>query len=125
MYLLNTTLKHILEVHPNQTPLPVLSFYHSSDFCTRGFLSSSEYCSQLPSDGGAFYTNDTMDSSRPYYKKAWPPILYAASLWLKETGFINVDKDNSRPANMKVDVSDTNRFHLLIGVYDLKLTKTF
>ena len=76
----------------------------------------TEYSSQLPSDGGAFYTSDTMDSSRPYYKKAWPPILYAASLWLKETGFINVDKDNSRPANMKEDVSDTNRFHLLIGM---------
>ena len=85
-------------------------------------LISPEYSSQLPSEGGAFYTSDTMDSSRPYYKKAWPPILYAASLWLKETGFINVDKDDSRPANMKVDVSDTNRFHLLIGLESIFFT---
>ena len=77
----------------------------------------SEYSSQLPADGGAFYTADTMDMSRPHYKKAWPPILYAASLWLKETGFTNVDKDGSRPANMKADESDADRFHLLLGQY--------
>ena len=75
----------------------------------------SEFSSQLPSEGGAFYTADTMDSSRPHYKKAWPPILYAVSLWLKETGFTNVDKDDSRPANMKADESDKDRFHLLLG----------
>ena len=57
-----------------------------------------------------------MDTSRPHYKKAWPSILYAASLWLKETGFTNVDKDDSRPANMKADESDTDRFHLLLGI---------
>ncbi len=56
-----------------------------------------------------------MESARPHYKKAWPAILYAASLWLKETGFTNVDKDDSRPANMKADASDTDRFHLLLG----------
>ena len=77
----------------------------------------SEYSSQLPADGGAFYTADTMDMSKPHYKKAWPPILYAASLWLKETGFTNVDKDDSRPANMKADESDADRFHLLLGQY--------
>ena len=50
-----------------------------------------------------------------HYRKSWPPILYAASLWLKETGFTNVDKDDSRPANMKADETDADRFHLLLG----------
>jgi len=75
-----------------------------------------EYASQLPTEGGAFYTFDTMDASRPHYRRAWPPILYAVSLWLHETGFTSVDKDDSRPANMKVDDRDVSRFHLLIGI---------
>lgn len=79
------------------------------------FTIGSEYSSQLPTEGGGFYTFDTMDSSRPHYRKAWAPMLYAVSLWLKETGFTSVDKDNSRPANMKADDSDINRFNLLIG----------
>jgi len=74
-----------------------------------------EYSSQLPTEGGAFYTFDTMDTARPHYRKAWTPILYAAALWLRETGFTSVDKDNSRPANMKADDSDISRFHLLMG----------
>lgn len=37
-----------------------------------------EFASQLPHDGGAFYTNDTMNSSKPHYLSAWPQILYAA-----------------------------------------------
>jgi hypothetical protein len=76
----------------------------------------SEYSSQFPADGGSFYTADTMDSARPHYKKAWHPILYAVTLWLKETGFTNVGKDDSKPANMKADASDTDRFHLLFGM---------
>ncbi len=77
---------------------------------------ASEYSSQLPSDGGTFYTPDTVESARPHYKKAWPPILYAASLWLKESGFTSVDKDDSKPANMQTKDSDTDRFHLLLGM---------
>ena len=75
----------------------------------------AEYSSQLPAEGGAFYTVDTIESSRPHYKRTWPPILYAASLWLKETGFISADKHNNRPANMQADRSDIDRFHLLLG----------
>ena len=75
----------------------------------------TEILSQLPPSGGTFYTNDTRDASRPHYKQCWPPILYAASLWLRETGFTSVDKDENTPANMKVDEGDVNRFHLLFG----------
>jgi len=81
-----------------------------------GDVCTLEYVSQLPTEGGAFYTFDTMDSSRPHYRRVWPPILYAVSLWLHETGFTSVDKDDSRPANMKVDDRDVGRFHLLIGI---------
>ena len=63
-----------------------------------------------------------MESSRLHYKKAWPPILYAVSLWLKEMGFTSIDKDSSRPANMQADESDANRFHLLVGKKDWNFT---
>ncbi|KAK2175422.1 hypothetical protein NP493_734g02011 [Ridgeia piscesae] len=76
----------------------------------------SEYSGQLPPDGGTFYTMDTMNAARTHYRKTWPPILYAASLWLKEAGFTSVDKDNSKPANMQADEGDTDRFHLLMGI---------
>lgn len=85
------------------------------NFYSCGVVVWPEYSSQLPAEGGGFYTFDTMDSSRPHYRKAWASMLYAVSLWLKETGFTSVDKDNSRPANMKADESDVNRFNLLIG----------
>ncbi|KFB43904.1 AGAP002215-PA-like protein [Anopheles sinensis] len=48
----------------------------------------AEYASQLPHDGGAFYTNDTMNLSKPHYLISWPPILYAAALWLNAEGFV-------------------------------------
>ncbi|XP_050067874.1 HEAT repeat-containing protein 5B [Anopheles maculipalpis] len=51
-----------------------------------------EYASQLPHDGGAFYTNDTMNLSKPHYLISWPPILYAAALWLNAEGFQQDDK---------------------------------
>uniref|UniRef100_W4VS74 HEAT repeat-containing protein 5A n=1 Tax=Corethrella appendiculata TaxID=1370023 RepID=W4VS74_9DIPT len=55
----------------------------------------SEYSSQLPHDGGAFYTNDTMNSSKPHYLNSWPAILYASSLWLNAEGFLKFDKPNT------------------------------
>ena len=79
-----------------------------------------ELSSQLPPEGGAFFTPDTMEASRPYYKKSWAPILYAASLWLMETGFTTAGKGKEAadaPANMKpADRSDSDRFHLLMGI---------
>ena len=92
--------------------------------CTGTSFLDTEYSSQLPSDGGTFFTFDTMDSSRPHYKKAWPAILYAASLWLKDAGFTSAEKNDDRPANMMADESDINRFHLLLGkcwslIYDV------
>ncbi|XP_014275349.1 HEAT repeat-containing protein 5B isoform X4 [Halyomorpha halys] len=61
-----------------------------------------EFASQLPHDGGAFYTTDTMDSCRPHYAASWPPLLHAAALWLNATQFKG---ENAQ-----------DRFHLLFGI---------
>ncbi|XP_054269957.1 HEAT repeat-containing protein 5B-like isoform X2 [Macrosteles quadrilineatus] len=65
-----------------------------------------EFSSQLPHDGGAFYTTDTMDSCRPHYAATWPPLLHAAALWLNASDF-HIDNDTETPSN---------RFHLLFGI---------
>ncbi|XP_067013409.1 HEAT repeat-containing protein 5B [Anabrus simplex] len=85
-----------------------------------------EFASQLPHDGGAFYTTDTMESSRPHYISSWPPILHAAALWLNATGFdsqpekipanapgspIRINNNGAATAN-----SSSDRFHLLFGI---------
>ena len=82
---------------------------------SRHVFFSLDILSQLPPKGGKFYTNDTRDAARAHYKSCWPPILLAVSLWLRESGFTSVDKDEDAPANMKVDESDVSRFHLLFG----------
>lgn len=50
-------------------------------------LLPAEFQSQLPRDGGSFYTTDTINSSKPHYMSSWPPILYASALWLRDEGF--------------------------------------
>ncbi|XP_023717362.1 HEAT repeat-containing protein 5B isoform X2 [Cryptotermes secundus] len=79
-----------------------------------------EFASQLPHDGGAFYTTDTMESSRPHYAASWPPILHAAALWLNAGGFdskptsaANVPNNNN---SSKTGDSVSDRFHLLFGI---------
>lgn len=90
-------------------------------------LLPAEFSSQLPHDGGAFYTNDTMNSSKPHYLTAWPPILYAISLWLNSTGF-QLDEMSNDEINRNTSTIGTNnnpishgsiradRFHLIFGI---------
>ncbi|KAK7086919.1 HEAT repeat-containing protein 5B [Halocaridina rubra] len=59
-----------------------------------------EFSSQLPHDGGAFYSNESVEGVRPYYRSAWPPLLYAAALWLSSGGF-------DRPGDLENEESDT------------------
>ncbi|RXM97146.1 HEAT repeat-containing protein 5B [Acipenser ruthenus] len=47
----------------------------------------AEFASQLPSDGGAFYTPETIDTARLHYRNSWAPILHAVAVWLNSTGF--------------------------------------
>ncbi|XP_048508039.1 HEAT repeat-containing protein 5B isoform X2 [Athalia rosae] len=87
-----------------------------------------EFSSQLPHDGGAFYTTDTMESARPYYLDSWAPILHAATLWLNARGFNSTESTNV-DTNTKITIGNNNnnnnttntesnveRFHLLFGI---------
>uniref|UniRef100_A0A3Q1EX44 HEAT repeat-containing protein 5B n=1 Tax=Acanthochromis polyacanthus TaxID=80966 RepID=A0A3Q1EX44_9TELE len=47
----------------------------------------AEFSSQLPPDGGAFYTPETIDTARLHYRSSWAPVLHAVALWLHSTGF--------------------------------------
>lgn len=77
-----------------------------------------EFGSQLPHDGGAFYTNDTMESSRPYYVASWPPILHAAALWLNSGSFKTepINNDNALNNNPSDNNMNADKFHLLFGI---------
>lgn len=85
-------------------------------------LLPSEFASQLP-HGGSFYTNETMNSSKPHYLTSWPQILYAASLWLNDGGFdtsetpADVENGNVKPDNTISHGSlSADRFHLIFGI---------
>ncbi|XP_053922751.1 HEAT repeat-containing protein 5A isoform X1 [Cuculus canorus] len=95
----------------------------------------SEYSSQLPAEGGAFYTAETIENARPHYYNSWALILYATALWLTSTGFIVVDPDegvtnlsrpvtpttmcqdsSTRPLVKSPEDVNTDRFHLILGI---------
>ncbi|NXA51387.1 HTR5A protein, partial [Nothocercus julius] len=95
----------------------------------------SEYASQLPTEGGTFYTAETIENARPHYYNSWALILYAAALWLTSTGFIVADPDegvtnlsrpvtpttmcqdsSSRPLVKSPEDVNTDRFHLILGI---------
>ncbi|KAG5899474.1 hypothetical protein JTB14_015325 [Gonioctena quinquepunctata] len=102
-----------------QPELESLSQYWQLALKDHALLSlPGEFSSQLPHDGGAFYTNETMYSSRPHYVSSWPPILYAAALWLKSGSFKRVaDADNNEIINNNRPNEDpSDRFHLLFGI---------
>ena len=73
-----------------------------------------------------------MDTSRPHYKKSWPPVVYAVCLWLNQVGFVNTvrvwSEENKMaavtpalpsPLEMKNDDDDSvnkDRLYLLLGI---------
>uniref|UniRef100_A0A8C3VA11 HEAT repeat-containing protein 5B n=1 Tax=Catharus ustulatus TaxID=91951 RepID=A0A8C3VA11_CATUS len=57
----------------------------------------AEFATQLPPDGGAFYTPETIDTARLHYRNSWAPILHAVALWLNSTGF-NVSESTEETA---------------------------
>ncbi len=87
-------------------------------------LLPSEFANQLP-HGGSFYTNETMNSSKPHYLTSWPQILYAAALWLNDGGFDTSDASaDIKNGNVEPDASNVishgsvsaDRFHLIFGI---------
>lgn len=47
----------------------------------------NEFSNQLPPEGGAYYTIESADSCRPFYRRCWPTILLAAVTWLRLNNF--------------------------------------
>ena len=87
--------------------LPSLSKYWLSALKDHALLTlPTEFSSQLPHDGGVFYTSDTIEIARPRYRASWPPILHAAAVWLCTNGF-EVDSESN---------TNEERFHLLFGI---------
>ncbi|NWS14930.1 HTR5A protein, partial [Pachyramphus minor] len=95
----------------------------------------AEYASQLPAEGGTFYTAETIENARPHYYNSWALILYATALWLTSTGFVVVDPDegvtnlsrpvtpttmcqdsSTRPLVKSPEDVNTDRFHLILGI---------
>lgn len=100
----------------------------------------TEFSSQLPPEGGAFYHPDTIETARQHYKKSWPPILYALCVWLMEKGYsdsanekdaekegvaLSVKPLNLQPANVPANMKPANmhfdRFYLILGEQLLEL----
>ncbi|XP_067418767.1 HEAT repeat-containing protein 5B isoform X1 [Emydura macquarii macquarii] len=71
-----------------QPELPILSRLWLAALKDYALLTlPAEFASQLPPDGGAFYTPETIDTARLHYRNSWAPILHAVALWLNSTGF--------------------------------------
>ncbi|XP_060243460.1 HEAT repeat-containing protein 5A isoform X2 [Meriones unguiculatus] len=93
----------------------------------------AEFASQLPVEGGAFYTAETSEKAKLHYHSSWALILHAAALWLTSTGFADPDEG---AANLSRPVTPTSmcqgsssgaavkspedvymdRFHLILGI---------
>ncbi|XP_060031204.1 HEAT repeat-containing protein 5A isoform X2 [Erinaceus europaeus] len=94
-----------------------------------------EFASQLPLEGGAFYTAETSENAKMHYYNSWALILHATALWLTSTGFVVTDPDEGAsnlsrpvtPTSMCQGSSSgttvkspedvyTDRFHLILGI---------
>lgn len=105
-----------------QPELKKLSKYWLAALKDHALLSlPAEYSSQLPHDGGAFYTSDTMESSKQYYAASWPALLHATALWITsgEGQYDNENESNGNdhfPDAVLNSDYNVNRFYLLFGI---------
>ena len=82
--------------------LPSLSQYWLAALKDHAYLSlPPQFGTQLPSAGGTFYSNNTMESVKPYYEANWPSLLHAAAIWLESKGL----KETSQQAPVGGDPS--------------------
>ncbi|XP_055491112.1 HEAT repeat-containing protein 5B [Leucoraja erinacea] len=116
-----------------QPELPILSRLWLAALKDYALLTlPSEFASQLPSEGGAFYTPETIDSARLHYRTSWAPILHAVVLWLNSTGF-TIAYEPAVPSGQKNQTGtilnqtsggstktlqeiNTDRLHLIFGI---------
>ncbi|XP_032821133.2 HEAT repeat-containing protein 5B isoform X4 [Petromyzon marinus] len=88
-----------------------------------------EFSSQLPAEGGAFYTPETIDAARMHYRASWATILRAVCLWLHSSGFAVGELEDFPVALPGTELAsgpevpicspedlNTDRFHLIIGI---------
>ncbi|KAM9847930.1 LOW QUALITY PROTEIN: HEAT repeat-containing protein 5B [Aulostomus maculatus] len=91
----------------------------------------AEFSSQLPPDGGAFYTPETIDTARLHYRSSWAPVLHAVALWLNSTKFGACEEKDEAPSapskapgippgasstTKNFEESLKDRMHLMLGV---------
>ncbi|XP_059838165.1 HEAT repeat-containing protein 5B [Hypanus sabinus] len=116
-----------------QPELPILSRLWLAALKDYALLTlPPEFASQLPSEGGAFYTPETIDSARLHYRTSWAPILHAVALWLNSTGFTIVHEpavhtgqktqtgtflnQTSGGSPKTLQAINTDRLHLIFGI---------
>ncbi len=98
-----------------QEELPSLSKHWLAALRDHALLSlPAEFKPQLPREGGAFYSNETLESARPHYRSTWPPLLAAAAVWLSHgQGFDNVvSGDAEKSAGSTTDVEGADNLGL-------------
>ncbi|XP_028967537.1 HEAT repeat-containing protein 5B [Galendromus occidentalis] len=100
-----------ITINPNLLTLIEADIHHLSqywlafmkDYAMLGLPSS--LASQLPHDGGAFFTHEVAEHCKLYYKDSWPPVLHAVTLWLcKENGF-DIVRDCTEEGNAQLPQS--------------------
>ncbi|GMR59554.1 hypothetical protein PMAYCL1PPCAC_29749 [Pristionchus mayeri] len=78
------------------------------------------YSDQLPPEGGTFYKAQRAEVCREYYRTSWPPILLAASIWLRDHNFILPGTSNECSSSLSACSSSlsslSSRLFLLLGV---------
>jgi hypothetical protein len=107
--------------------LHLLSRYWVAAIKDHAYLSlPSTFASQLPTNGGTFYTSAMSSFILPYYQSNWPSILRAASLWASKIGLRSSKQDEegtgSAPlvglmGNIAPPIDENHKtFYLLVGV---------
>ncbi|GMS80555.1 hypothetical protein PENTCL1PPCAC_2730, partial [Pristionchus entomophagus] len=78
----------------------------------------SSFSDQLPPEGGSFYKAERAEACREYYRSSWPPILLAASIWLRDHNFVLPGTSNeSLPSICSSSLSSLpSRLFLMLGV---------
>lgn len=70
-----------------------------------------EFAPQLPREGGAFFSNETKDLVRNFYKDSWPPILLACAICVSTLPDLVVKMEADE---LKVEAR-VEKFHLVFG----------
>ncbi|CAD5231280.1 unnamed protein product [Bursaphelenchus xylophilus] len=70
-----------------------------------------EFGDQLPANGGSFFTPDSAETCKEYYRQCWPPILLASSIWLKQNDHAQIECDPLLGLEKK-----EKRFYLMLGM---------